>query len=84
MSQTASPMDLITTQNGQRWVQYIPDGAVSVEFKGSALVLRASNKLQERFETLLDKRKADTLSPEETRESLAPSLAIDRTAQDCG
>jgi len=71
MSQTTSPMDQITTQDAHEWVQYLPDGAVSVAIEGSALVLRASNKLQERFETLLARRKAGTLSPEETREYAA-------------
>jgi hypothetical protein len=61
-------MDQITTWDAHEWVQCLPDGAVSVAIEGSALVLRASNKLQERFETLLDKRKAGTLSSEEKRE----------------
>ena len=49
-------------------MQYVPDGAVSVAVEGSTLVLKASTALQERFETLLAKRKAGALSVEETRE----------------
>jgi len=49
-------------------VQYVPDGAVSVAVEDSTLVLKASNALQERFETLLAKRKAGALSDEEARE----------------
>jgi len=49
-------------------VQYVPDGAVSVAVEDSTLVLKASNALQERLETLLAKRKAGALSVEETRE----------------
>jgi hypothetical protein len=68
MSQTPSPTDQTTAQNLHVWVQYVPDGAVSVAVEDSTLVLKASNVLQERFETLLAKRKAGTLSDEETRE----------------
>jgi hypothetical protein len=68
MSQTSSATDQLTPQDSHAWVQYLPDGAVSVESEGATLVLRASHPLQERFETLLDKRKAGTLSPEENRE----------------
>ena len=38
------------------------------DLEDSTLVLKASNALQERFETLLAKRKAGALSDEETRE----------------
>lgn len=68
MSQTPSPMDQITAQDSHVWVQYVPDGAVSVAVEGSTLVLKASTALQERFETLLAKRQAGALSVEETRE----------------
>jgi len=61
-------MEQTTTQESYPWVQDLPDGAVSVEMEGTTLVLRASHTLQERFETLLARRKAGTLSPEETRE----------------
>jgi hypothetical protein len=67
MSQTPAPVDQGTAQNSHVWVQYVPDGAVSVAVEGSTLVLRASNTLQERFEALLAKRKAGALSVEETR-----------------
>jgi hypothetical protein len=53
------------------WIQYLPDGAVSIGLEDATLVLHASQKLQERFETLLAKRKAGTLSPQETREYAA-------------
>ena len=68
MSQTPSPIDQLTAQDSHVWVQYVPDGAVSVAVEDSILVLKASTALQERFETLLAKRKAETLSAEETRE----------------
>jgi hypothetical protein len=71
MSQTPSPMGQISTPDAHEWVQYLPDGAISVAIEEATLVLRASNHLQERFETLLDKRKAGTLSPEEQREYAA-------------
>jgi hypothetical protein len=71
MSQPTSPLEQITASDAQAWVQYLPDGAVSIEIEDSTLVLRASQKLQERFETLLARRKAGTLSPEETREYAA-------------
>jgi predicted extracellular nuclease len=68
MSQTLSPTDQITAENSPVWVQYVPDGAVSVAAEGATLVLKASTVLQERFEALLAKRQAGTLSVEETRE----------------
>ena len=68
MSQPPSPAEQVTAQNSHVWVQYVPDGAVSVAVEDSTLVLKASNALQERFETLLAKRKASALSVEETRE----------------
>jgi hypothetical protein len=51
-------MDQITAQNSRVWVQYVPDGAVSVAVEDATLVLKASNALQEGFEALLAKRKA--------------------------
>lgn len=65
MTQPTSPIAQLATRDSHAWVQYLPDGAISVEIAGPTLVLRASNKLQERFEALLDKRKAGTLSTEE-------------------
>lgn len=67
MADITSPIDQLTTADVHEWVQYLPDGAVSVETEGSSLVLRASQQLQERFDMLLEKRKAGTLSPEEKR-----------------
>jgi hypothetical protein len=68
MSQTPSPVDQNSAQHSHVWVQYVPDGAVSVAVEGTALVLKASNAVQERFETLLTKRKDGVLSVEETQE----------------
>jgi hypothetical protein len=42
MSDSISPIDQITTPDAREWVQYLPDGAVSVETEGSGLVLRVS------------------------------------------
>jgi hypothetical protein len=44
---------------------------VSIDIEDARLVLHASQQLQERFEMLLDKQKAGTLSPEEQREYAA-------------
>jgi hypothetical protein len=71
MSHSAAPLGPVTTQGAHAWVQYLPDGAVSINVEDSTLVLHASQKLQERFEMLLEKRKAGTLSPEEQREYAA-------------
>jgi hypothetical protein len=67
-SQTTSQAGQLPIQNVHAWVQYLPDGAVSVDIEGATLILRASNTLQERFETLFDKRKVGTLSLDENRE----------------
>ena len=50
------------------WLQWIPDGALSVEAQGNSLVLRASQALQDRFEDLLERRKSGTLMADETHE----------------
>ena len=71
VSRTTSPLDQLTAPDAHSWVKYLPDGAISVDIEEATLVLRASNRLQERFETLLTKRKAGTLSPEEQREYAA-------------
>ena len=68
MSHTFSPEDQTPTQHPHVWVQHVPDGAVSVAVEGTVLVLKASYALQERFETLLAKRKDGTLSVKETQE----------------
>lgn len=52
----------------QAWVRMLPDGAVSLGTEEKGLVLRASERLQERFEELLEKRKAGTLGAAEGRE----------------
>ena len=71
MTQSMSPLDQFTALDAPAWVPYHPDGAISVAIEEATLVLRASQKLQERFELLLNKRKAGTLSPEEQREYAA-------------
>jgi hypothetical protein len=52
----------------EQWARFIPEGAISVSTEGSALVLRASRPLQERFEQLLNGRKSDGLTQEEDQE----------------
>lgn len=71
MAQTISPLEQLTAPDAHAWVPYLPDGAISVDIEDTTFVLRASQKLQERFERLLDKRKAGSLSPEEQREYTA-------------
>lgn len=61
-------MNQNTSPDTHEWIQHLPDGAVSVEQQGTTLVLRASNKLQEQFETLLEKKKIGTLSSQEEQE----------------
>jgi hypothetical protein len=61
-------MGQMMLQGVHEWVQYLPDGAVSIEVEGTSLVHRASKELHKRFETLLTRRKSGRLSPEETRE----------------
>lgn len=68
MSDPSSPVEQLPAPDMYAWVQCLPDGAVSVDIEGTTLVLRASHTLQNRFETLLAKRRAGILSPEETRE----------------
>lgn len=53
---------------GIEWVGRLPDGAVSIETDGSYWILRASRQLQTRFEELLDRRKAGTLSNEDAQD----------------
>jgi len=71
MSHTTSPLDQLTAPHAHEWVQYLPDGAISVAIEEATLVLRASHSLRERFETLLAKWKASALSAEEQREYTA-------------
>lgn len=68
MSQTPSPLEHLSVADSHDWVSYLPDGAISLDIEASSVVLRASSKLQNRFDTLLDKRKAGDLSAQETRE----------------
>ncbi len=50
------------------WVQSLPHGAVSVRKQDRGLVLRASEKLQQRFEDLLQRQKRGTLTAEENEQ----------------
>ena len=68
MSQPTPQAHQLPLHDVHAWIPYLPDGAVSVGIEGSTLVLRASHKLQKRFERLLGKRKAGTLSQDENRE----------------
>jgi hypothetical protein len=68
MSETTSPLEQLPSQHAYTWVPYLPEGAVSVDSEGPAWVLRASQPLQGRFEALLARRKAGTLSPAAVRE----------------
>lgn len=52
-------------ENGMRWVSRLPDGSVSVKLEGNQVVLHASRELQDRFEQLLEGRKAGTLTSDE-------------------
>ena len=61
-------MNQNTSPDTHEWIGHLPDGAVSVEQQGTTLVLRASKRLQEQLETLLEKKKSGTLSPQEDRE----------------
>ncbi len=61
-------MNQSTTPDAHEWIQHLPDGAVSVERQGATIVLRASTRLQKKFETLLEKKKAGSLSSQEDRE----------------
>jgi hypothetical protein len=68
MVQPPSPLEQLSAQNAHKWVRYLPDGAISLDIEASTVVLRASTALQNRFDMLLDKRKAGTLSSEEMHE----------------
>jgi hypothetical protein len=77
MSQPPSPVDQITAQNSHVWVQYVPDGAVSVAVEDSILVLKASAALQERVETF-DRRGRSRSSDqtEKLRSRLRSALTV--------
>ena len=50
------------------WVGSLPDGAVSVESRDGALVLRASRKLQTKFEDLMQRKKSGELNEADSDE----------------
>jgi hypothetical protein len=68
MAQPSSPLEQLSARDSHDWVRDLPDGAISLDIEASTVVLRASSKLQDRFDVLLDKRKRGVLSPQETRE----------------
>ena len=68
MSQPPSPLEQLSAAGPLDWVHDLPDGAISLDTEASSVVLRASAKLQDRLEVLLDKRKVGALSAQETRE----------------
>jgi hypothetical protein len=68
MSQPPSPLEYLGVADSHDWVRYLPDGAISLDIESSRVVLRASSNLQNRFDALLDKHKAGTLSAQERRE----------------
>lgn len=49
-------------------VSLLPDGPISIEVEGNQWVLRASHRLQARFEHLLERRKTGDLDAVEARE----------------
>lgn len=68
MSQPSSPLEQLNATDSHEWVHDLPDGAISLDIEASTVVLRASSKLQNRFDALLDKQKVGALSPQEIRE----------------
>ena len=50
------------------WVKSVPDGAISISQQGDRFVLHASCTLQERFEDLVERRKAGLLTPAENEQ----------------
>jgi len=69
MSSTiAEKSSLPSLEDARKWAELVPDGAISVHSDGSTLVLRASHRLQERFEELLAAQKAGTIAEAENRE----------------
>ena len=68
LSSAVPPPPLAVRERLPRLTKWVPDGAISVQTENSTLVLRASRKLQERFEELLAGRKSGTLSVEENQE----------------
>lgn len=64
MIQPASPSESLAGFD-EELMQRLPDGSVSVETVAGNLVLRASGKLEERFEELLERRKTGSLTVDE-------------------
>ena len=61
-------LDLPLPAASRDWIARLPDGAVSVETDGSHWKLRASQSLQDRLETLLERYKQSALSSDEDAE----------------
>ena len=62
MSRTVLPIDEV----GLARLKLVPEGAISIETDGANVVLRASERLQARFEELFERRKrGEVTQPEE-------------------
>jgi len=62
MSRTVLPIDEV----GLARLKLVPEGAISIETDGANVVLRASERLQARFEELFERRKrGEVTEPEE-------------------
>lgn len=64
MSRTMLPIDEV----GLARLKLVPDGAISIETDGTNVVLRASRRLQVRFERLLERHKHGELTEAEEEE----------------
>lgn len=68
MSTLSSLQDLNLPAASSEWIDRLPDGAVSIETDGRLWRLRASQALQSRFESLLERHQAGTLNANELQE----------------
>ena len=68
MVETTSGTMLPIDEAGLARLRLVPDGAISIETDRSSVVLRASRRLQTRFEDLLQRRKCGELTEAEEQE----------------
>ena len=68
MIETTSGTMLPIDEAGLARLRLVPDGAISIETDRSSVVLRASRRLQTRFEDLLQRRKCGELTEAEEQE----------------
>ena len=68
MIETTSGTMLPIDEAGLARLRLVPDGAISIETDRSSVVLRASRRLQTRFEDLLQRRKCGELTKTEEQE----------------